>query len=267
MSSGNLALWEEVCNTPPNVTKPFKRAGGFQGTSVDPMYLIRRLTELFGPVGIGWNLEVITHWSEEVNGVKHAYVKASLRYRLSKDSEDWHTTPACIGGTDCTRSADEAYKASMTDALSNCCKYLGFAEDIYTGKHDGDKYQSAPAVAPSAPKRIQVPPKPENPNRVVNEIAERFENGGNDGFDPSMFDDELPPDAEPEPVAAGNWRDVVVHFGLSAGKRLGDLDDKGRKYFAFIHTKKAMERAEKYPLTGQDKTLYDACVAMREEMQ
>jgi hypothetical protein len=55
--SKNLDLWEAVSKTDPKHTKKFSRAGGFSGTAINATYLIRKATELWGPMGQGWGPE------------------------------------------------------------------------------------------------------------------------------------------------------------------------------------------------------------------
>src|SRR5471030_1894134 len=50
----NLSLWESLEKTDPRHTKQFSRAGGFRGTAINGTYIIKRLTETFGPCGRGW---------------------------------------------------------------------------------------------------------------------------------------------------------------------------------------------------------------------
>ena len=52
----NTALWDELGKTDPAHTKTFKRAGGFSGTAIKPMWAIQRMTEKFGPCGDGWGM-------------------------------------------------------------------------------------------------------------------------------------------------------------------------------------------------------------------
>ena len=45
--------------TDPKPTKEFSRSGGFEGRATNPTYLIRRATEVFGPIGIGWGWSIV----------------------------------------------------------------------------------------------------------------------------------------------------------------------------------------------------------------
>jgi hypothetical protein len=59
----NLELWERLFPTDPSQTKTFRRAGGFSGTAIKPMWMVMRATEEFGPIGQGWG------WTEIENKI------------------------------------------------------------------------------------------------------------------------------------------------------------------------------------------------------
>ena len=56
IEADNRALWNALATTDPKPTKPFKRSGGFSGTAMKPIWIIKMLTEQFGPVGVGWGM-------------------------------------------------------------------------------------------------------------------------------------------------------------------------------------------------------------------
>ena len=43
----NLRIWNVLSKTDPKHTKQFKRAGGFSGTAMKPIWVIKQMTELF----------------------------------------------------------------------------------------------------------------------------------------------------------------------------------------------------------------------------
>ncbi len=49
----NMKIWDSLKTTDPAHTKRFKRAGGFSGTSIKPIYMVQKMTETFGPAGKG----------------------------------------------------------------------------------------------------------------------------------------------------------------------------------------------------------------------
>jgi hypothetical protein len=66
--STNLRYWNALGKTDPAHTKGFKRAGGFSGTAIKPIWITQRLTELFGPCGSGWGFEAPQQVSRRGNG-------------------------------------------------------------------------------------------------------------------------------------------------------------------------------------------------------
>lgn len=150
----NLAIWDKLGKTDPKHTKGFKRAGGFSGTAIKPIYTTQKMTEVFGPAGKGWGMgepsfqivpgvsqEVLVYctvmlwWTEgdkrcEVFGVGGdkciTHIKANEQYNRP---ERWEND-------------DEAYKKAFTDALSNAMKHIGMSADVHMGLFDDSKYVS-----------------------------------------------------------------------------------------------------------------------------
>lgn len=138
-------LWETLSKTDPSHTKSFKRAGGFSGTAVKPMWVWSRLTELFGPCGTGWG------FGEPQFQVVHAEKETLVYCTVSA----WHgertntlwgvggdkvVTLRKDGGAFCD---DEAFKKAFTDALMNAFKFIGVAADVHMGLFDDHKYVQA----------------------------------------------------------------------------------------------------------------------------
>lgn len=138
----NLALWAVLSKTDPRHTKSFKRAGGFSGTAIRPIWIIQRLTEMFGPVGVGWGMGKPTfelvHASE---GEVSVYCTV----------ECWHTNRENVffgvGGDKAVGKNkhglnvdDEAFKKAFTDAVGNAFKFVGVGADVHMGLFDDSKY-------------------------------------------------------------------------------------------------------------------------------
>ena len=160
----NTKLWNSVVDTPPEYLKEFKRAGGFAGKSIDPTYRIRKLTEVFGPVGKGWGFIQEDQWSDGGSGAYVVYVRGHIWYML--DGERYMTN-SHTGGTVCDRAPDEAYKMAETDALGKCCVDLGLSCDVYMGEHDGDKYQRPEAGKAYSPNLENAGRRPAGQNPTV----------------------------------------------------------------------------------------------------
>jgi hypothetical protein len=174
MSNEKLQLWNAVKRPPKEALKTIQ-AGRLKGMSdINPQWRLQIMTEMFGPVGIGWYYEVVSLWTEQgATGEVMAFAHIHL---YTKNGEAWSAPIAGIGGSALVakesnglRANDEAYKMATTDALSVAMKQLGIAADIYMGLWDGSKYKEE-QKQDSRPKSIQntEAPKPEfTPDRVV----------------------------------------------------------------------------------------------------
>jgi len=141
----NLRIWDVLGKTDPKHTKGFTRGGGFKGTATKPIWHVMRLTEHFGPVGIGWGMtkpefEVVPAGEEIL-----VYCTVGLWY--AEDGKVSETFYGVGGDKVVTKrndgkifNNDEAFKASYTDALSNAMKQMGVSADIHMGLFDDNKY-------------------------------------------------------------------------------------------------------------------------------
>ena len=144
--SENLSLWESVQKTDPIFTKEFSGKGGFSGTAISPMWLIRRATEVWGPMGDKWGISILSeNVLDGIGGDKLHVVCAQIWYPGSNNTRG---TIPCYGQTQlCGMRKDgkpyldeEAPKKSLTDALTKGLSWLGFAADVHMGLFDDVKY-------------------------------------------------------------------------------------------------------------------------------
>jgi hypothetical protein len=139
----NMRIWDAVSKTDPKHTKPFKRAGGFQGTAIKPIWLTKRLTEQFGPAGIGWGMDEPTFQTVAAMDEILVFCTVALWYA---DGEKRGTVYGVGGDKVLGKNKygpftnDEAFKASYTDALSNAMKQIGMGADIHMGLFEDEKY-------------------------------------------------------------------------------------------------------------------------------
>lgn len=161
----NLEIWQKVETTDPKFTKNFNRSGGFAGTAINPTYLANKATEVFGPIGIGWGINIIDERYAEgapiildkvVVGKEVIHIiRASLWYVWNdkKGEVIQYGQTTFVGKNKYGPFTDEeAPKKSLTDAMSKCLSLLGFSADIHTGHWDDNKYvskkeESAPIVS------------------------------------------------------------------------------------------------------------------------
>lgn len=141
----NLALWNRLGKTSPEHTKKFKRAGGFSGTAIKPIYTTQKMTEEFGPAGKGWGMgEPSFQTIPASEGQIAVYCTASLWWA---DADGTVNTVYGVGGdmvvvkqSNVLRTDDEAFKKAFTDALGNAMKHLGMSADVHMGLFDDSKY-------------------------------------------------------------------------------------------------------------------------------
>ena len=140
---GNLDIYEKCREVPENAKKTIG-AGRLKGkTDINPMWRIKKLTELFGPCGIGWYYDVDKKWTEEAGGEIAAFVDINLYIKFG---EEWSKPIHGTGGSMLAANekgglhlSDECYKMATTDAISVACKQLGIGADVYWSA-DNTKY-------------------------------------------------------------------------------------------------------------------------------
>lgn len=133
----NLRYYEAGRAVPENAQKPFSN-GSFSGTDINPMWRIKKLTEMFGPAGIGWYVEVLSERAETYGDTVMAIVDVNL---YVKENGEWSKPIYGTGGNQLVqvtksgaRPSDEGYKKAYTDAISIACKALGIGADIWYSK-------------------------------------------------------------------------------------------------------------------------------------
>lgn len=138
----NMRFYEASRSVPQKAQKQFNN-GSFSGTDINPMWRIKKMTEMFGPCGVGWYYEIISERAEEHHDMTMAIVDINLYIKV--DGE-WSKPIFGTGGNTLVkttskgaRASDEGYKMALTDALSVACKALGVGADIYFGA-DKTKY-------------------------------------------------------------------------------------------------------------------------------
>ena len=162
MTKDNLEILELGWDVPQEAKKPIS-GGRLNGkTDISPMWRIRRLTEIFGPCGIGWwyvikDQRLLEGADKEVK----AFVDIDLYYvwgdKVSKP------VPGTGGNTFVEKggryTSDECFKMALTDAISVAAKALGVGGSVYSGedrtKYSGREPARAPEPRQEAPREAQ----------------------------------------------------------------------------------------------------------------
>lgn len=155
----NMKIYEAVRTAPDSALREIQ-AGRLKGkTDINPMWRIKKLTEVFGPCGIGWKYDILKKWLEPgANGEIAAFVDINLFVKV--DGEWSEPIPGNGGAMYVVKERnglytdDEAYKKALTDAISVSCKALGFAADVYW-EQDSTKYSERRKPAARAAGKAQ----------------------------------------------------------------------------------------------------------------
>lgn len=145
----NIKYYSAMSAVPDNAKKQI--AGGkLKGmTDINPMWRIQKMTEVFGPAGIGWFYTIDKQWTE-TGAAGEVLCFCNINLFVKVDGE-WSAAIPGTGGSKLVAlekgnlaSSDEGYKMALTDAISVACKALGMGADVYWAA-GRTKYSAAPA--------------------------------------------------------------------------------------------------------------------------
>jgi hypothetical protein len=144
--SENLKIYDQLRTVPTEAQKQIS-AGRLKGfTDTNPMWRIKKLTEIFGMCGIGWKY-IITDQKIEKGGNNEQSAFVTIDLFVKQDGE-WSEAIPGVGGSSFVaneskgiHTSDECFKMALTDAISVSCKALGMGADIYYAK-DTTKYDN-----------------------------------------------------------------------------------------------------------------------------
>lgn len=154
----NMTIYD-ACRSVQESAKKAITAGRLKGkTDINPMWRIKRLTEQFGPCGIGWYYKPVRKWLETHGDETAAFVDIELYVKIGGE---WSMPIAGTGGSmfaarqkDGVYVSDECYKMASTDAISVACKQLGIGADVYW---DADRTKYDDPKAPTTMQQAEAP--------------------------------------------------------------------------------------------------------------
>ena len=141
----NKALWDSVKVTDPSAVKPIT-GKSYKGDSPKPYWLIERATETFGPIGIGWGVDVKSERFERMSDtdVLHVAVVSVWYVHNGVKSQTFDqmggTKAAYMTSKGVLMVDEDAGKKSVTDGMVKCLSMIGFAGDIFSGLWNDSKY-------------------------------------------------------------------------------------------------------------------------------
>ena len=143
----NLKYYNLGRVVPDEAMKPIS-AGRLKGmTDINPMWRIKKLTEMFGACGVGWWYEITDKRivCDETTNQKAAFVDILLYFVDPETGHTSHGIPGTGGASFVAQESkgaymsDECFKMALTDAISVAAKALGIGADVYFQK-DRTKY-------------------------------------------------------------------------------------------------------------------------------
>ena len=169
----NMEIYD-ACRSVPETAKNAIAAGRLKGkTDINPMWRIKRLTEQFGPCGIGWYYKPVRKWLETHGDEIAAFVDIELYVKIGGE---WSMPIAGTGGSmfatrqkDGVYVSDECYKMASTDAISVACKQLGIGADVYW---DADRTKYDDPKAPTTMQQAEAPVDKQRAELIVQMQAE-----------------------------------------------------------------------------------------------
>ena len=167
--SENMSIYNAVRSVPNEAIKPIN-AGRLKGFSdINPMWRIKKLTEMFGPCGVGWWYEITDKRivDDNITQQRAVFLDILLFYVDPETGVPSHGIPGTGGSSLVAQEkngpylSDECFKMALTDAISVASKALGLAADIYYAK-DRSKYTSPNDAADCTPA-----PPPAKPTNII----------------------------------------------------------------------------------------------------
>jgi hypothetical protein len=174
--SNNLELWNKLGKTDPAHTKGFTRGGGFKGTAIKPIYTEQKMTEIFGPCGVGWGFsqpqfQVVPGSDGQV--AVYCWLALWINYegKVSAEIPGVGGDMVVIKQQSGLRTNDEAFKAAFTDAIGNAMKHIGMSADVHMGRFDDSKYVNELRAEGNGPGAFTTP-EPRAKGRALYKIIE-----------------------------------------------------------------------------------------------
>jgi len=188
--SDNMRHWDNLCETDPKFTKKVSMGGGFSLTTICAQWQRQRMTEEFGPVGVGWKY-VCDHSIIEAP-TYGSYAVCDVTIGIKEDSE-WSTwgpirgmAPFVVKNRSGEFFDKEAPKKAMTDALTKGMSDVGLSADVFLGKFDSSPYvnemkakfdEKAPEKPVKAETPVAPPTEPTEPRLSLEDMKANYNKG------------------------------------------------------------------------------------------
>ncbi|MBM1817188.1 hypothetical protein JQW92_18240 [Sulfitobacter pseudonitzschiae] len=138
--NSNLRYWDRFDDIDPKFTKPIT-GKAYKGTSPNPQYVIKCLTEIFGPVGEGFGWDVVAEDFTPMGDELLHWCRIKFWHTDRANTFDsYGQTKAIMKTKNGFMSDEDAPKKSLTDAVIKAASHVGIAANIFLGRWDDQKY-------------------------------------------------------------------------------------------------------------------------------
>lgn len=171
---GNLDLWTRYEDIDPKFTKAIT-GKQYKGTSPNPQYVIRCLTDMFGPVGVGFGWRVVQEAFQPLGDETLHWCRIEFWHTDRTNTyEAYGQTKAAYPKRDGGFMVDEdAPKKSLTDAIIKAASHVGVAAGIFLGRWDDQKHVQEVNAEYRAAERQEANP-PFNPAAAADRIIAKL---------------------------------------------------------------------------------------------
>lgn len=212
----NLRHWDRFADIDPKFTKPIT-GKSYRGTSPNPQYVIRCLTEIFGPVGEGFGWDVVAEDFVPIGDEVLHWCRIRFWHTDRANAFDsYGQTKALMKTRNGPMLDEDAPKKSLTDAIIKAASHVGIAANIFLGRWDDQKYV---AQVNAEYREKEAPPH-------QSDDSER-------GLNAAFYDgirDSLPKDATTKDHAGAIA--AAISKDLAAKKSIKGLDDTWERHKA-----------------------------------
>ena len=158
--NNNLETWDKLKAVPDWAQKKILTGRLKNMTDVKPQWRYQRMTEVYGPCGVGWYYSIEKTWTEQGSNEQICQFAGITLYTTTGLTvpNEWSAGIPAVGGSmliarekvgtpqERLYTSDEAVKMAVTDALGTAMKMLGLASDIYMGGNHDSKYEGKKTV-------------------------------------------------------------------------------------------------------------------------
>ena len=159
----NLRHWDKHADIDPRFTKAIT-GRDYSGTSPNPQYVIKCLTEIFGPVGQGFGWSVLAEGVERFGDTSIHWCRIQFWHTSRENTfESYGQTKFAYmtrGNNAYMKVDEDAPKKSLTDAIIKAASHVGIAANIFLGRWDDQKYVAQVAREHIEKEKEDAPAKP-----------------------------------------------------------------------------------------------------------